>query len=106
MAKLSAEMRFSLATQLHPASSVTRLNQVFGGGTIEDRFVTLVMTVLNPRTHEITIVNAGHMPPMVRRDRTSSRRYPRNILRHVPDPQPSFTRYISLVRRQRTDECS
>lgn len=67
MAKLSAEMRFSLATQLHPASSVTRLNHVFSEGTIEDRFVTLVMTVLNPRTHEITIVNAGHMPPMVRR---------------------------------------
>lgn len=67
MAKLSAEVKFSLATQLRPESAVTRLNQMFGGGLLEDRFVTLVMTVLNPDTHELTVVNAGHMAPMVRR---------------------------------------
>jgi sigma-B regulation protein RsbU (phosphoserine phosphatase) len=67
MAKLSAEVRFSLATQLRPESAITRLNQLFGGGLLEDRFVTLVMTVLNPETHELTVVNAGHMCPMVRR---------------------------------------
>jgi serine phosphatase RsbU (regulator of sigma subunit) len=32
----------------------------------EDRFVTMVMAVLDPREHTATIVNAGHMPPILR----------------------------------------
>jgi len=67
MAKLSAEVRFCLASQLHPASAITQLNASFGNGNLEDRFVTLIMAVLNPQTHEMTIVNAGHMAPMLRR---------------------------------------
>ena len=31
-----------------------------------DRFVTMVMAVLDPNTHEVTIVNAGHMAPIYR----------------------------------------
>jgi len=66
MAKLSAEVRFSLASELRPASAMTRLNRAMVDGRLEDRFVTLVMAVLNPTNHEVTIVNAGHMAPMLR----------------------------------------
>ena len=65
-AKLSAEMRFCLATEANPAAAVTRLNQVFSQGGWEDRFVTMVLIVLDPPTGDVVIVNAGHMPPLVR----------------------------------------
>ncbi len=66
MAKLSAEAKFCLATETDPATALTKLNNRFSGIRI-DRFVTLVMAVLDPVKHEATIVNAGHMPPIWRR---------------------------------------
>ncbi|MBN2476007.1 MAG: SpoIIE family protein phosphatase [Pirellulales bacterium] len=66
MAKLSAETRFSLASEPAPAAAVGRLNQVFCGSAWDDRFVTLILCVLDPVRHEVTIVNAGHMPPLLR----------------------------------------
>jgi len=66
MAKFSADVRFCLASELHPASAVTELNRRFSKSILEDRFVTFVMAVIHPETHEVTIVNAGHMGPMWR----------------------------------------
>jgi len=31
-----------------------------------DRFVTFIMVVLDPKSHEMTVVNAGHMAPIHR----------------------------------------
>ena len=67
MAKLSAETRFSLVSEPSLGAAVGRLNRVFCGAGWEDRFVTLVACVLDPARHEVTIVNAGHMPPLLRR---------------------------------------
>ncbi len=66
MAKFSAETRFCLAAEPTPAQAIGRLNKVFCGSGWEDRFVTLVLCVLNPARHELTVVNAGHMPPLLR----------------------------------------
>jgi len=66
MVKLSAEARFCLATSTQPKEVVTRLNKLLCGDDVGDRFVTLVMVVLDPRTHELVIVNAGHFCPLVR----------------------------------------
>jgi len=66
MAKLSAEAKFCLATENNPAAAITKLNDRFTSIRI-DRFVTLIMGVLDPVNHEVTIVNAGHMPPIWRR---------------------------------------
>lgn len=67
MAKLSAETRYFLASEPDPAQAIGRLNRGFCGSFWEDRFVTMVVAVLDPRKHEATIVNAGHLPPMWRR---------------------------------------
>jgi len=67
MAKLSAEARFCLVSEPTPAAAVARLNDVFCESRWEDRFVTLVLGVLDPVRHEVTIVNAGHMAPLLRR---------------------------------------
>jgi serine phosphatase RsbU (regulator of sigma subunit) len=67
MARLSAEARFCLISEPTPAAAVGRLNRIFCGSGWEDRFVTLVLAVLDPRANEVTLVIAGHMPPILRR---------------------------------------
>jgi len=67
MAKLAAETRFCLASEPSPAQAVGRLNRAFCESGWEDRFVTMVAAVLDPRRHEVTIVNAGHLPPLLLR---------------------------------------
>ena len=66
MARFSAETRYCLASESSPAAAVARLNHVFCDSSWEDRFVTFVLVVLDPHRHEATIVNAGHMPPLLR----------------------------------------
>ena len=66
MARVSAEAKFCLATEPRPGDAMNRLNDRLCLLEI-DRFVTMVILVLDPRTHDVTIVNAGHMPPFWRR---------------------------------------
>jgi serine phosphatase RsbU (regulator of sigma subunit) len=67
MAKLSGEMRYALASEATPAAAVQRVNAAFSHSRWEDRFVTLVLVIVDPQDHKLTVVNAGHMPPLVRR---------------------------------------
>lgn len=66
MAKLSAEVRFSLYAEPKPAAAVTRLNERISALNIQ-RFVTMILVVVDPRENRATIVNAGHMAPLHRR---------------------------------------
>jgi serine phosphatase RsbU (regulator of sigma subunit) len=66
MAKLSADVRYSLVSQPSVAKAVQEINSSFVKSGWEDRFVTFVLTVLDPNAHEVTLVNAGHMPPFLR----------------------------------------
>ncbi len=66
MAKLSAESRYCLASEAEPAVAVTKLNHRLCQINL-NRFVTFILVIINPETHEATIVNAGHMAPMFRR---------------------------------------
>ena len=67
MAKLSAETRYCLASESSEAEAVGRINRAFCQTGWEDRFVTMVLAVLDPKRHNVTIVNAGHLPPLLRR---------------------------------------
>ena len=62
MARLSADVRYCLASEPSPAAAVGQLNRVFFAAGWEDRFVTLVLAVLDPLRHELALVNAGHPP--------------------------------------------
>ena len=66
MSKLSASVRFSFVMETEPAKALTRLNRTLSPETFDGRFVTLVMIILNQHSHEITVVNAGHMAPLLR----------------------------------------
>jgi len=67
VARLSAEVRHCLLSHEQPADALLRLNQVFCHDRWEGKFVTMVAAVLDPCTHEVCLVNAGHMAPLLRR---------------------------------------
>jgi serine phosphatase RsbU (regulator of sigma subunit) len=64
-ARLSSAARFCLATHDSPAEAIKELNSSFHSTSLQDQFITLVMVVLRPDSDEITVVNAGHMPPVL-----------------------------------------
>lgn len=66
MAKLSGDVRYCLASEQEPAVAVSRINATFARAGSEDRFVTFVAAVLDPSDQSLTLINAGHMPPLLR----------------------------------------
>jgi serine phosphatase RsbU (regulator of sigma subunit) len=66
MAKLSSDVRFWLAREEDPAKALGFINAAFSRHGWEDRFVTMIVAVLDPDENRVTLVNAGHMPPLLR----------------------------------------
>ncbi len=96
MAKLAAEVRFAIATEPNPAEAVANVNRAIGGLDL-DRFVTLVVAMLDLTTDSVSIINAGHMQPIIRRaDGTCSE--PGSNFSSLPigiDPDISFTPFAT-----------
>ncbi len=67
MAKFGVEARVCLEGESDPAQAVRQLNAVMARAAIADSFVTFVALVLDPAAHTLTVVNAGHPSPLVRR---------------------------------------
>jgi serine phosphatase RsbU (regulator of sigma subunit)/pSer/pThr/pTyr-binding forkhead associated (FHA) protein len=67
MAKVSSDARFSMLTEAGTAEAVFKLNELMQEAGLLDRFVTLAAGLLDPGRHAVTIVNAGHLPPLVYR---------------------------------------
>ncbi len=67
MARLSSEVRLLLQAEADPARVVGRLNRNLCDGGMAEKFVTFLLLVLDGDRHELTVVNAGHMGPMIRR---------------------------------------
>jgi serine phosphatase RsbU (regulator of sigma subunit) len=68
MAKLSSDTRFCILTEPDPARAVSRLNDLLYPFTSKaDRFVSLALTLLDPTTHTVTLVSAGHDSPQIYR---------------------------------------
>ena len=66
MAKLSSDVRFWLAREPDAAKALGEINAAFSRHGWDDRFVTMVVAIVDPRNHLLTLVNAGHMPPLLR----------------------------------------
>jgi serine phosphatase RsbU (regulator of sigma subunit)/pSer/pThr/pTyr-binding forkhead associated (FHA) protein len=71
MAKVSADARFCLLTEPDPAQAVSKLNDLLQQAGLLDRFVTFAAAVLDPATHTVTLVNAGHLAPLIYRRATA-----------------------------------
>ena len=65
MALLSAAARVCLANTPDLPEAVRQLDLLLSG--CEDRFVTYMVAVLDLDRFLVTVVNAGHLPPMLRR---------------------------------------
>ena len=66
MARLYSAVRFHLFTQTTAGKVLSALNEEIHSQGMGHRFVTFVLLMLNPVTHELVIANAGHLPPIVR----------------------------------------
>jgi serine phosphatase RsbU (regulator of sigma subunit) len=67
MARLSAAARFSLAAEPDAPAAMRRLNAELMQSGADGRFVTFVAMIIDLKTYGVTLVNAGHMPPLRRR---------------------------------------
>jgi phosphoserine phosphatase RsbU/P len=67
MARLYSTARFELLTRPTPAEAMTGLNAQLASSGLGHRFVTLVFLVIDPATHRATLVNAGHLVPLLRK---------------------------------------
>jgi len=64
---LSGELKFWLGREPSPGAAVRRVNARIVGAECEGSFVTLAVAVIDPHSHQMTVVNAGHMEPLLRR---------------------------------------
>ena len=70
MAKLGAEARFCMLTQPDLAKAIGLLNDNLIRGGLGEKYVTLAAVVLDPVEHAVTVVTAGHAPPLRYRNAT------------------------------------
>ncbi len=67
MSSLSSEVRHRVRSEPEPARVVEQLNRHFFDTDILDRFITFLLIVVDADVHRMTVVNAGHLAPFVRR---------------------------------------
>ncbi|MBB03291.1 MAG: SpoIIE family protein phosphatase [Rubinisphaera brasiliensis] len=65
MARLCSSVRFHLASQRTAAEAMSALNRDLLESNLGFRFITLCMAVMEPGSQELTLVNAGHLPPLM-----------------------------------------
>jgi serine phosphatase RsbU (regulator of sigma subunit)/pSer/pThr/pTyr-binding forkhead associated (FHA) protein len=70
MAKVSSDVRFCLLTEDDPAKAISKLNSALQQTGMMDRFVTFAVAILDPLAHTLTLVNAGHISPLLYRRAT------------------------------------
>ncbi|MFO0907654.1 MAG: SpoIIE family protein phosphatase [Isosphaeraceae bacterium] len=67
MASLCSEVRHLVRSGAGPAEVVERVNQTIYDADLPGRFVTFVLTMIDSVEHRLALVNAGHLPPLIRR---------------------------------------
>jgi phosphoserine phosphatase RsbU/P len=67
MAKFSGDTRYCMLTENAPAPTAARLNNLLCAAGIEDKFITLSLSVLDAPARTLTLTSAGHTPVIVRR---------------------------------------
>jgi sigma-B regulation protein RsbU (phosphoserine phosphatase) len=66
MARLYSSVRLHLFSQPTSGKALSALNTEIHAQGMGHRFVTFVLLTLDPVRHEMTIANAGHLPPIIR----------------------------------------
>jgi len=67
MAKFSGDTRYCILTENSPAAAANELNGLLFSAGIEEKFITLSLSVLDMEERTLKITSAGHLPVLVRR---------------------------------------
>ncbi len=67
MSRLCSDARYQLTTTQSPSEAANKLNERVLAISTNFRFATFAVCMLDPVKHEVTLVVAGHMPPLLRR---------------------------------------
>lgn len=67
MSRMSSCVENTMGFAEEIGEAVGAINNHMCNNAVEGRFVTFVMTVIDPVAHELVMVNAGHMSPMILR---------------------------------------
>ncbi|MEP7341713.1 MAG: SpoIIE family protein phosphatase [Acidobacteriota bacterium] len=65
MSSVHAAVRAHTTTRLSASEVIGEINQYIYDNTPSNRYVTLFYSELDPRSHQLTYINAGHNPPML-----------------------------------------
>jgi serine phosphatase RsbU (regulator of sigma subunit) len=68
MAKFSGDTRYCILTENAPAAASNELNTLLFSAGIEEKFITLSLSVLDVKRRTLTLASAGHLPVLVRRN--------------------------------------
>jgi serine phosphatase RsbU (regulator of sigma subunit)/pSer/pThr/pTyr-binding forkhead associated (FHA) protein len=67
MAKFSGDTRYCILTENAPAAAANELNNLLCAAGIEEKFITLSLSVLDLAGRKLTLCSAGHLPILIRR---------------------------------------
>lgn len=67
MARLYSSTRFQLLTKKSIEAAISGLNEELASSGLGHRFITFLLMLIDPAEHTISIVNAGHLPPLLRK---------------------------------------
>jgi serine phosphatase RsbU (regulator of sigma subunit) len=67
MVKVASALEASLSTEPDPVQVLNQVNQRFSRRNPDGTFVTMVLAMLDLSNHHMSIVNAGHLRPLLRR---------------------------------------
>ena len=67
MSRMSSVVRSTSEFVTDAGEAVSAINDHMCAKAVEGRFVTFVLTILDPVNHTLSVVNAGHMSPMIRK---------------------------------------
>jgi serine phosphatase RsbU (regulator of sigma subunit)/pSer/pThr/pTyr-binding forkhead associated (FHA) protein len=67
MAKFSGDTRYCILTENSPSAAASELNHLLFSAGIEEKFITLSLSVLDVESRTLAFSSAGHPPILVRR---------------------------------------
>jgi phosphoserine phosphatase RsbU/P len=65
--RFAGEVRLRIATSRSLKQAMSMLNRFVGRNSGDGMFITCLICILDPSRHEVTVANAGHLPPLVKR---------------------------------------
>lgn len=84
MARVSGDVNLAVLSESDASHAVMKLNYLFHQAGIPDRFVAFLLCILDPASGSVTLVNAGQVPPLLRRADGTIEEYAANERNGLP----------------------